>query len=143
MELKDEGFKCSCDTCKSMCSRPCWPTPEEAERLIDAGFASKLMLDYWVGDAEDGGDIDLLCPANPGSEGRRADTFDIRRGCIFHVEGLCQLHDSGLKPIEGKMARCKDSPSGIHFAIAKTWDTPKGKQVIARWNTLKYIEVQL
>lgn len=39
--------ECSCDSCKAMCERPCWPSPEDAERLIDAGYGDKLMLDFW------------------------------------------------------------------------------------------------
>jgi hypothetical protein len=30
-----------------MCKRACWPTPQEAEALLDAGYANKLMLDAW------------------------------------------------------------------------------------------------
>ena len=29
--------------------RPCFGTPEEFEKIIDAGFAEKLRIDYWIG----------------------------------------------------------------------------------------------
>ena len=41
--------ECACGGCSQMCTRPCWPTPEEARRLIRAGLGDRLMLDYWGG----------------------------------------------------------------------------------------------
>lgn len=39
---------CSCTTCKNMCKQsPCFPTPEEVEKLIDAGYKDQLMASYW------------------------------------------------------------------------------------------------
>lgn len=39
-----------CSTGAAMChNRPCFGTPEEFDKIIDAGFADKLRIDYWVG----------------------------------------------------------------------------------------------
>ncbi len=42
-----------CTGCKegvAMChNRPCFGSPEEFDKIIDAGFADKLRIDHWVG----------------------------------------------------------------------------------------------
>ena len=147
-----EPAACSCDSCKEMCKRPCWPTPEEAEAIIAAGFAGKLMYNYWVGGSElkvydfDGedheplhGDIGLLCPAEPGREGGNA-SFLPYGGCVLQNDaGLCVLHDLKLKPTEGRLASClhakhqPDNKVNVHKCVAATWDTPRAQAIIARW----------
>ena len=44
-------MECSgCEKGISMCyNRPCFGTPKEFEAIIDAGFADKLRIDYWIG----------------------------------------------------------------------------------------------
>lgn len=37
------------DGIKMCYHRPCFGTPEEFDKILDAGFANKLHLDYWVG----------------------------------------------------------------------------------------------
>ena len=57
-------------------------------------------------------------------------------GCVFHdSDGLCKVHVSGLKPLEGKVASCRGSPPGIHFQVAKSWDSVKGREILARWRS--------
>jgi len=37
----------------NMChNRPCAGTPEEFDKIIDAGYANKLRIDYWTGSPE-------------------------------------------------------------------------------------------
>lgn len=39
-----------CEKGVSMChNRPCFGSPEEFDKIIDAGFADKLRIDYWAG----------------------------------------------------------------------------------------------
>lgn len=39
-----------CSNGVAMChNRPCFGSPEEFEKIIDAGFADKLRIDYWTG----------------------------------------------------------------------------------------------
>ena len=50
-----------------MCKyRPCWGTPEELEKIIEAGFSNRLMMDYWAG----GGKVldKFSCEKNPSKE---------------------------------------------------------------------------
>lgn len=39
---------CSCEKCKSQCRTPCLGTPEDIERLIDAGYKDRLAPTEWL-----------------------------------------------------------------------------------------------
>lgn len=125
---------CACDTCKAMCNRPCWPTPEEAQRLIDAGYGGRLMLDYWV---QSGGDILVLSPANQGSEGQKAAFWPHGR-CTFQDDrGVHRIHDQGLKPLEGRVAHHDCGPADMHERIARMWEIPEHQERAATWLRLQ------
>lgn len=122
---------CTCDICRDMCKRSCWPTPEEAERLIDAGYAHKLMRDWW--DRDDRLPYtEILCPASLGREGGVAPSW-VMDPCVFWNGGLCDLHVPGLKPVEGRVTGCKGEWGKIHGQVAATWATAKGREVVKRW----------
>jgi len=124
---------CSCDICKSMCDRPCWPTPEEAKKLIEAGLAKKLMLDYWCG-TENTPDIDLISPAVIGYEARKAPFFPSGKCTFFNEKGLCDIHH--MKPLEGRIADCKTKyEEDTHYNVACLWNTPEGEAVVALWKS--------
>ena len=136
--------ECSCLTCQEMCHRPCWGTPQDIEKIIDAGFGERLMLDYYYDldvDADGGVDIENLCPALKGFEKKRA-PFVPRdeKGCTFFKEGKCELHDLKLKPTEGKLAYCKpilsrDDEMSIHEEIGRTWDSDEGREIINKFKS--------
>lgn len=125
-------ISCTCDECKAMCRRPCWPTPEEAQHLINAGYGSRLMQDYWC---KKNGDIYILSPAVSGYENSFAPFWPTGK-CTFQDDnGLCQLHDLGYKPLEGRKALCKDrTPKKLHEKVAKMWDNPEAQELVRRWN---------
>ena len=132
-KYKDLQNTCSCETCVEMCERrPCWPTPEESKKIQDAGFARRMMRDYWVGHSED---IDIISPAIVGHDNGNAPFFPNGRCVFLTEEGLCELHDLGLKPLEGRVASCYDITSDAHKDIAMTWDTKEGRSVVASWYT--------
>lgn len=118
---------CTCDTCKDMCYRPCWPTPDEAQRLIDAGHLKDLALDtYYIG----GQPVEVLRPQNANDSERR---------CIFQDREtlLCRVHGTDLKPIEGRLAHHELIETGkgaaLRRAIAKLWKNKKGRELIEQW----------
>jgi hypothetical protein len=116
-----------------MCEyRPCWGTPKEIKKLIEAGYAGRLMNDYWVGDGHNGDDIQIVSPSTVGSEGGHAPFFPIGN-CTFLKDGLCEINS--LKPIEARINfGCKDS--GVpdsHSRIALLWNTRVGREVVALW----------
>jgi hypothetical protein len=130
---------CSCQACKDMCKRPCWGTPAEMEKIIAAGFGSKLMLDYYVMDDET---VYNLCGAFPGYEAKEAPFWPgpSHGKCMFLTpkRSLCQLHRKGLKPIEGRVAHHSDVVEkinkhfmNIHYLVELSWQTKRGRELIA------------
>ena len=125
---------CTCDVCKKMCLRPCWPAPDEVLKLIEAGYGPQLMLDYWVVES---GDIYLVCPASAGYEGKMAPHRPPH--CTFNHNFLCDLHDLDLKPLEGRMADCKRSQPDLHKKMADLWDSVEGQTVVKVWKEKFYV----
>jgi len=125
---------CSCDACKQACvERPCWPSPRDAKKLMEAGYSKRLMLDYWVGGGPGGEDIFLVSPAIIGSEGRRAPRFPFGQCTFYTKAGLCKLHKPKLKPLEGRVVSCKHQSPNIHFHVAQLWNNKAGRALVKVW----------
>jgi hypothetical protein len=104
---------------------------------MDAGFGSKLMLDWWEGDSfTDGEDIEIVAPAKKGCEGSTAHADP--HGCctLLTKDKKCAVHDVA-KPLEGAVAFHDNATSPksdtVKKAIVTAWMTPKGKAVLSRW----------
>lgn len=138
-----EGTKesCTCPKCKSACkTRPCWPTPSDAQKLIDAGYGDKLMLEWWRGEIEEEEDRDIyfLCPALGGFEEQQAPYYPIgHKPCVFfNKDELCDLHNENLKPTQGREtihSQPESEADAIVAKAARSWDTPEGKALIEVW----------
>lgn len=111
---------CKCQLCKSQCRHPCLGTPEDIAKLINTGYSNRLMIINWAG-AQDLGvynkDVAMVTPK-----------LDKEKGaCTFFTDGLCELHDLGLKPTEGRLSHHstelqKFNPKkSIGWAVAKEW----------------------
>ena len=137
---------CSCDTCKSMCERPCWPTPREALGLIKLGHQAKLMSDYWSGsingtlnegdDEYTYYDIRILCGANTGYAGGSAPSWPRGAPCVLQDKEtkLCTVHNSGCKPTEGRLADCGDkTPDNLHQNVAALWENKQAQYLVDQW----------
>lgn len=113
--------QCSCILCKSMCSRsPCVPTPAEASRLIDEGFADSLALSKWT-DPLTGKEYVFVAP-------KIADT-----GCVFfNDQHLCDLHDRGLKPLEGRLASHNYEDNRLRKFVSEKWCSKAGIKIMER-----------
>ena len=128
--------ECSCVACQQMCkTRPCWGTPEDIQKIVDAGYEDRLMKDFWGG----GSDIEtyIIAPACKGSESK-ATPFWPTKECTFFKDGKCELHDKGLKPLEGRLASCtektyKKEPT-VHELVAKTWNSEQGKDLVKKFS---------
>lgn len=130
---KHKESVCACETCQSYCARrPCWPTPEEADKILDAGFARRLMRDWWVDEPY----VYIICPANEGCGGEDAPSWPSPSPCLLFKNGLCELHGLGLKPFEGRAAHHDNDGSTVHKDVADTWRTTKGKEVVERWQRI-------
>lgn len=111
---------CSCDTCKNMCrTTPCIGTPQDIRKIIEAGHGDKLAHTFWAAGLNIGmAPVPIIAPL-----------FDDKRKCCSFLkdDGLCSLHNSGLKPIEGKLTNheaqviniTKELP--VPHMVALTW----------------------
>jgi hypothetical protein len=130
-----ESFQaCACPECVAMCQhRPCWPTPADAQLLSGAGYADRLMLDWWF-DRDKNKTIYLLTPAIVGREAGEAPAHPEGQCTFLDEAGLCRLHAPGLKPTEGRIALCGGrTPEGLHEQIARAWDDGEAQALIDRW----------
>ena len=141
-DLPKEFPPCTCDKCRALCRRPCWPTPDDVRRLIAAGYGPQLMLAWWERFRPGEGVVLVPCPAVSGHEGFYApapedwDHYEATRHCIMQTpDGLCRLHDAGLKPLEGRLATGCAPYEGVRTrrTIAALWDTPEGQQIVSDW----------
>jgi hypothetical protein len=126
--------ECSCFACQSMCRRPCWGTVEEIKKLIDSGYGDRLMADYWVGDITD---CNIIGPALKDYEGQKAPFIPTSsKGCTFWKDGLCELHEKGLKPLQARLAhhtQTEDSSQKIHEQIADLWNSDEARALSRVW----------
>jgi len=109
-----------------MCVAPCCGTVEDMQRLIDSGYAHRLMHDPYEGGAE------MLKPALKGHEGKLA-PWNVwsEQGCTFWRDGLCELHDLGLKPLQGKLA---------HHDLMLTQSLEIGEKIDKDWADFEGID---
>ncbi len=129
--------QCDCEKCSLMCRSPCCGSVEDMEKLIDAGYADRLMFDDLPSMNDCG---DFLKPALKGYEGKQSPfQTGSEEGCTFWKEGKCELHISGLKPIQGKIAH-HDRQTWYYddyAAISKEdWESERGLAVIERWKKI-------
>lgn len=120
---------CKCNKCKSQCQTPCLGTPEDIEKLIDAGYASELCRTEWASGIIMGVTTELI----PMIQAEATDA-----GCIFFKDGLCELHDLGLKPLEGRLSHHSikidnfNPKKSLAWLIAKEWIDERNADTIQR-----------
>ena len=125
---------CDCNVCRAMCHRTfCWPTPQEANHLLDAGHLPQLDLDYHQNyDHKTQRFLPVVWAVRPKLRG----TEIFPQGCIFQKEGLCELHGKH-KPLEGRLAHHSGTPTSLRSQMAKLWDTPEGRQVVEKFKQME------
>lgn len=137
-----EKVECTvCDKGIQMCrTRPCWGTVSNFRKIIKAGHAKKLMVDYYNNkDVNKGENIYFLSGASRGNECSKADWNPIGI-CIFFQDNKCDIH--GIKPTMGAIGCCK-MPIDIKIlhACLMTWTTKEGKDLIEKWKKMvDYVE---
>ena len=127
-------YECSCEKCSQMCHAPCCGTPEDMKKLIDNGYAKRLMYDDLPGGNN------MLKPALKGYEGEKAPwSTSSRFGCTFWKDGKCELHSLGLKPSQGRFA-VHNMPDEDQQKIAEyindSWSSRKGDKVVKEWKKI-------
>jgi hypothetical protein len=122
---------CQCDTCKAQCSTPCLGTPQDIEKLIDAGHGDKIFPTSWY--------VGIMMGIINGPIFMFQAHVNKDTGfCVFNKDGLCTLHDAGLKPTEGKLSHHTitledfDPEMCLSWIVAKTWIDPYNLPTILR-----------
>lgn len=112
-------ISCKCTLCKQQCHQPCLGTPNDILRLINEGYADRLSPTMWVAG------IVMRCTDHK--------VFMVQAKvendwCTFYHDGLCELHDKGLKPTEGRLSHHSISidnwtpRKSISWNVAKEWE---------------------
>lgn len=154
-------IECNCPRCIELCMNgPGWFTVKEAKLAIQNGYANKLMLDYYF-DRDDNKKYYVLSPAIIGFEGKlytkTDDEFSIGKCVLLNDNKLCDIHNSGFKPIQCKTAlpcyatnkKYRSSiltdlyninnilPNGMgNNTLGYAWDNDGGKKLIEDWKLL-------
>ncbi len=125
--MKQKYFKveCGCYKCQNMCINPCVFAPKEAKRALEAGLIGKITCSYYDFDNGHSDWVKILLPHTR------------RYRCVFLNENRkCMLHNTDLKPLEGRVATCKGEQNDLRKRMAKMWDTPLGKRVVKLYEDL-------
>lgn len=111
---------CACEKCRNQCKTPCLGTPEDIERLIEAGYGNRLSpTEWWAGSLMGvvKGPVLMI-------QAKREDNG----WCTFRrPDGLCELHDKGLKPTEGRLSHHMmgldnfDPRRNLAWLVAQEW----------------------
>ena len=121
--------QCSCSICKQQCNTPCLGTPDDIEKIIDAGYSDRLALTQWAVGMLLGVTTSIVPMIQP---------VVGKRYCAFFENGLCILHDKGLKPTEGRLSHLSvkkdyfNAFMGIAWYVAKEWLMFENAEVISR-----------
>lgn len=109
-------IECKCQQCKKQCATPCLGTPEDIEKLIDAGYKERLSVTQWaVGKLL--GNIDYTIAM--------VQAIQTPQGCTFFHDGLCELHNLGLKPTEGRLSHHSVTSDNFSFRKSIAWNVAK------------------
>lgn len=120
-------IQCKCKSCQQQCRTTCLGTPQDMLKLVKAGYADRLVFtEWWAG-------VVMGCTDHPvmmlqaNTEGG---------WCTFFHDGLCELHDKGLKPTEGKLSHHSmkidnwTPRKSISWNVAKEWENEDNAPVI-------------
>lgn len=88
-------IQCKCKLCQQQCHTPCLGTPQDILKLIKAGYADRLSWTDWAAGIIMGCTDHVVGMVQATAEGD---------WCTFFHDGLCELHDKGLKPTEGRLS---------------------------------------
>ena len=121
--------QCKCKLCQEQCHQACLGTPQDILRLIEAGYASRVALTEWAAGMLMGCTNHIVLMIQPRIE---------NGWCTFFHDGLCELHDKGLKPNEGKLSHHSTridnwTPrKSIAWNVARLWEEPANRETIER-----------
>lgn len=108
--------ECRCARCREQCRTPCLGTPEDILSLLKAGYKERLAPTLWgVGLV-----LRRIPYVVPMIQARRINGY-----CIFFRNGLCELHDAGLKPTEGRLSHHTITRENLKFGSSLSWNVAR------------------
>lgn len=122
--------ECKCSLCKMQCHTPCLGTPQDIEKLIDAGYAGNLAPTLWAAGIMMGV-IDFPIPMIQAIAGEEY--------CVFFQNGLCKLHDLGLKPTEGRLSHHSTRIDNFKVSKSIAWNVSKEWLAVENADTIQRI----
>jgi hypothetical protein len=122
---------CNCAQCQAMCnSSTCLPTPQEARELLRRGYAERLATYRFMPDPAQ---LAVLGPAPRGQEGAEDLPHTQAGPCTFFHNGLCELHDLRLKPLEGRLAHHSIPWQPVRMHLLSHWKGRQFDSVTTAW----------
>jgi hypothetical protein len=131
-------IQCKCKQCQQQCHTPCLATPQDILKLIKAGYADRLSWTEWY--------AGMLIGVTDHPIGMVQATI-VGDWCTFFHNGLCELHDKGLKPTEGRLSHHSmkidnfTPKKSISWNVAKEWEdsdnNPVFKEILDELKNLK------
>ena len=96
---------------------------------MKAGYAGRMMLEISPELT-----FGVLSPAFRGCEGGFASNTNAGKGCNLLSNSLCELHGTGLMPLECRFCHHERVSLGhkCHHALEKDWNTDAGQDQVAK-----------
>lgn len=112
--------ECKCSACKNQCKTPGLATPNQILKLVESGYKDKIVFTEWAV----GLYIGLMNKIIPMYQ-----ILADEEGCVFQDRetGLCELHNTGLKPLECRLSHHTIKKDNVKFTkslsylIAQEW----------------------
>ena len=133
--------ECRCQLCKRQCHTPCLGTPQDILRLMDAGYTDRLSPTLWAAGVMMGvvsQPVPLIqAQCLDGAWGGLLDVGADSHCTFYTADGLCELHDKGLKPTEGRLSHHSirldnfRASRSISWAVVQEWLSPDNADVVA------------
>lgn len=129
--MRKTGMKptqCKCKLCQQQCHQTCLDTPQDILRIIEAGYANRVAPTFWAAGMVMGCTDHVVMMVQPRVEGE---------WCTFFHDGLCELHDKGLKPTEGRLSHHSikldnwTPRKSIAWNVARLWEEPANLETIS------------
>ena len=120
-------IQCKCKLCQQQCHTPCLGTPQDILKLIKAGYADRLSWTDWAAGIIMGCTDHVVGMVQATADGD---------WCTFYHDGLCELHDKGLKPTEGRLSHHSmrldnwTPKKSISWNVAKEWEDEDNAPVL-------------
>ena len=121
--------ECRCKLCQAQCrATSCLGTPQDILKIVKAGYADRIVVSEWAAGIIMGVTKKTIYMFQP--------RFTEEEGCTFFHDGLCELHDKGLKPTEGRLSHHTQridnfvKSKSISWNVAQEWMEPRNRKVV-------------